>query len=241
MSDNKMKPKIGIFSLSSCEGCIVQILNLEDDILDILEHLHAVKCRILGVSEKNDQLDIAIVEGAVMSEHEKKKLLEIREKSRILIAIGDCACYGGKFLVKDFGIDEIKISLPRNTEKFIAHPLDKYVKVDYYLYGCPIDKNEALTLFKDLILNRVHVSKSYNVCAECILRENACLLDKGIECLGPITRGGCNAVCPSVGRECIGCRGPAEDANIDSLINIYKERGIKVPDYLLELAKIRKR
>ncbi|RLE85860.1 MAG: hypothetical protein DRJ39_00885 [Thermoprotei archaeon] len=69
------------------------------------------------------------------------------------------------------------------------------------------------------------------------MRENACLLDLGIPCLGPITRGGCKAACPSVGRECIGCRGLAEDANIESLISIMKEKGIEIPEYLYNLQK----
>ncbi|OYT30256.1 MAG: NADH:ubiquinone oxidoreductase [Thermofilum sp. ex4484_82] len=235
MSVKKDKLKIGIFSLSSCEGCLVQMLNLEDYLLEIFENLSLVECRILGV-KNGDEIDVAIVEGAVMSDDEEKRLAKIRQKSKILVAFGDCACHGGKFIVKDFDVEEIDTKLPR-TGKFRAYPLDKYVKVDYYVFGCPVDKGEVLDLFKDLLLGRIHVSKSYNVCAECILRENACLLDLGIPCLGPITRGGCKAACPSVGRECIGCRGLAEDANIESLISIMKEKGIEIPEYLYNLQK----
>ncbi len=225
---------MGIFSLSSCEGCLVQLLNMEE-LLEVLNNVDLVDCRLLGVKKNYEKLNIAIVEGAVMSDEEERELKEIRERADILIALGDCACNGSKFLVKDFNINEIKLNLSRRLNVFKSHPLDKFVKVDYYIYGCPIDQEDALTAFKDILMGKEYRPVSYNVCAECILKENACLLDKGIQCLGPITRGGCRATCPSAGRECIGCRGLAEDSNIDSLIEIYKRKGIEVPNYLRDL------
>lgn len=235
MSEGGQKLKVGIFSLSSCEGCLVQVLNLEDELLDMLRSIDLVQCRLLGVKKDYDVLDVAIVEGAVMSDEEEKELRKIRERSRILVSLGDCACHGGKFIVKDFGVKEIPMRLPRSVSAFRADPLDKFVKVDYYVYGCPIDKEDFFTLFKDLLLGREYKPVSYNVCAECILRENECLLEQGLACLGPITRGGCKAACPSLKRECLGCRGPAEDTNIDSLIDIFRKRGIEVPEYIWNL------
>ena len=231
------KPKVGIFSLSSCEGCLVQIVNLEDHLLEIFRRLDIVDCRILGVKKEYDELDVAIVEGAVMSDEEAEELKQIREKSKVLVALGDCACSGGKFIVKDFGVDEISTGLPRKRKVFRADPLDRYVKVDYHLYGCPISKEEFLSLVKDLLLNRTYSPAPYNVCAECILKGNECLLDKGVACLGPIIRGGCGALCPTVGRECIGCRGLSEEPNIESYIEILKDRGLEVPTYLFVLKR----
>ena len=228
-------PRIGIFSLSSCEGCLVHMLALGGDLLEVLGNVRVTACRILGVRDDGGGLDVAIVEGSVMSEEEEERLREIRRRSRILVALGDCACHGGRFVVKDFGVERIDIDLPRGVRGFRSDPLDKHVRVDYYLYGCPADKEEILTLFKDIMLGRAFKPKGYNVCSECILRENECLLDAGVACLGPITRGGCRALCPSFGRECIGCRGLAEDANIDSLVRTMRERGIEPPDHLMAL------
>jgi len=231
------KPKVGIFSMSSCEGCLVQVLNLEDKILEMMRCVELVDCRLLGVKKSYDRLDIAIVEGAVMSDEEERELREIRERSKILVALGDCACHGGRFLFKDFKFDGVPVDLPRGIKSFRADPLDKYVKVDYYVYGCPIDGDDFLRLFKELLMGKEYRPAPFNVCAECILKDNECLLDRGVPCLGPITRGGCGAVCPTSGRRCIGCRGLAEDANIDSLIEIFTKRGIEVPEYLWELKK----
>ena len=213
------------------------MLNMEDKLLDILSSIDLVECRLLGVKKDYDELDVAIIEGAVMSDEEERELKEIRERSKILVALGECACHGGKFLMKDFRLEEVPMKLPRGVKAFRADPLDKYVKVDYHVYGCPVYGEDFLRLLKDLLLGREYKPAPYNVCAECILRENACLLDRGVLCLGPITRGGCEAVCPSAGRWCVACRGLAEDANVESMIDILKERGIEVPDYVWDLAE----
>ena len=65
----------------------------------------------------------------------------------------------------------------------------------------------------------------YPVCMECKANENACLFDLGEPCLGPITRAGCNSWCPNNRSGCWGCRGPADDANIDQMKQIMKEHG----------------
>ncbi|MHA1580907.1 MAG: NADH:ubiquinone oxidoreductase [Candidatus Baldrarchaeia archaeon] len=232
------KPKVGIFSLASCEGCIVQILNLEDQILDLLSKVNIVDFRVLKEEKEKVPLDIAFIEGCITSEKDVKKVKELRENSKILVALGECACTGGKFLVKDFKNHENPLQLKEALVN--AQPLDQYVTVDYYLYGCPIDKNEFLELFKNLLIGKTPRPKSYNVCAECILHEKACLIEAGLPCLGPIIRGGCNAICSSVGKECIGCRGLAEDANIDSLIEIFQKHQIEVSSFLKHLQKLQK-
>ncbi|HDD64125.1 MAG TPA: NADH:ubiquinone oxidoreductase [Thermoprotei archaeon] len=231
------KIRLGIFSLSSCEGCLVQILNLEDYLVELFNMVDLVSFKLIGVDKEFDTLDVAVIEGAVMNDEEEKELKDLRERSKIIVALGDCACYGGKFIIKDFHVNGIKMNLPRKTTAFKADPLDKYVKVDYYVYGCPIVKYDFLQLMKDLLMDKPYRPKTYNVCAECILKENNCLIEAGLPCLGPITRAGCNALCPSVGRECIGCRGLSDDANIESLIQIFRERNIEVPSYLPKLLK----
>jgi coenzyme F420-reducing hydrogenase gamma subunit len=52
------------------------------------------------------------------------------------------------------------------------------------------------------------------------------MVSKGIPCMGPVTHGGCGALCPSLGRDCYGCFGPAELANTDSLTQQFKTLGL---------------
>ena len=60
---------------------------------------------------------------------------------------------------------------------------------------------------------------------QCKKKGNLCLLNEGKLCLGPITAGGCNALCPTNNVTCYGCRGPTKDANIKAFINLLKEKG----------------
>ncbi len=222
------KPKVGIFNLSSCEGCIVQILNLGDKLLRLFELIEIVDSRVLGIKKDYDYLDLAIIEGCVMSEEEKEKLVEIRNRSKVLIALGDCAVSANKNFMKDIVNSPVE-----------AKSLRQIVKVDYEIPGCPINSDEFYDKVIEIVMGKKVIDRSITVCSECILFENDCLLDKGLTCLGPITRGGCNALCPSNGRPCFGCRGLSDDANIDALIKAFEERGIPVPLYLSALNLIK--
>ena len=48
--------------------------------------------------------------------------------------------------------------------------------------------------------------------------------------MGPITFGGCNALCPSNNIPCYGCRGPLDDSNVDALVELFKEKGVSRED-----------
>lgn len=66
-----------------------------------------------------------------------------------------------------------------------------------------------------------------SVCLECKERDNVCVLvASGEPCLGPVTHAGCKALCPSIGRGCFGCFGPAEDPNPEALTALFRGLGI---------------
>jgi sulfhydrogenase subunit delta len=64
------------------------------------------------------------------------------------------------------------------------------------------------------------------VCHECKLNENHCLLLDNKFCLGPVTAGGCDSVCPSHGLGCVGCWGPVEDGNFKQHFKLLESYGI---------------
>lgn len=134
-------------------------------------------------------------------------------------------------------VPEGELEIPRfyHTVK----SLDQVVDVDYYLPGCPPEPHQiwavlqvvvaALTQGAELppkgsILGAGQVA----VCEECPLEKHEkavprfyrpyekqpepglCLLEQGLVCMGPATRGGCGALCPQVGMGCRGCYGPLD-------------------------------
>ncbi len=224
------KPKIAFFSFTSCEGCQLIVLTLEEKLLELLEHVDIVAFRE-AMSERRDDYDIAFVEGSITRQSEIPQLEEIRKRAKILVAMGACATTGGVNYLKNYlDMEQVKkIVYKERADKFDTiptRPLEEVVKVDYRIEGCPIDRDEFVEVTKSLLLGRKPRIPTYPVCVECKLRENVCVFDKGLFCLGPITRAGCKAICPTYGSGCEGCRGLIDDPNTSSHLNVLKEHGM---------------
>ena len=115
-------------------------------------------------------------------------------------------------------------------EHFDTYPtkaLDELVDVDFKIHGCPINGNEFKQIVRSLLLGKTPVVPDYPVCVECKQRFTICALHLGQLCLGPITRGGCNAPCPAGGLVCLGCRGPAADPNYDEMLALAERHGFQ--------------
>ena len=68
------------------------------------------------------------------------------------------------------------------------------------------------------------------------MREYNCLLTERVDmCLGPLTLGGCNARCPGLSIGCVGCRGPVDDANLESVTALFMENGFGREDIARKL------
>ncbi len=221
------KPKIGVFGFTGCEGCQLQIANKEETLGDLLSAVEIREFRLIS-SDKLGGYDIAFVEGSIVTEEEAATLRAIRAQAKILVAMGACACLGGVHNLRArFPLEEAVRSV------YGEHPVacgpvrrvSDVVPVDIELPGCPISKPEFEWLVRHLILGIEPRLPQYPVCYECKQRVNACVLDMGRLCLGPVTRGGCNAICPRNRFGCWGCRGPAAESNVESLVQILREHG----------------
>jgi len=93
----------------------------------------------------------------------------------------------------------------------------------------------VISLVKCLLTGKKFEQCHNPVCVECKLAENICAFERGEFCLGPITRGGCNAVCVTAGRKCWGCRGPVDEPNVNSQKDGMAKYGRKLEDMLLHL------
>ncbi|MCK4959742.1 MAG: cytochrome B, partial [Planctomycetes bacterium] len=88
------KPRVAIFDFACCEGCQLQIVNLEEEILDLLGGVDVVEWRE-ALSEQSEEYDIAIIEGSITRPEDEERIKDIRSKAKVLIAIGACATTGG--------------------------------------------------------------------------------------------------------------------------------------------------
>lgn len=213
------KPKLAIFDFACCEGCQLQIVNLEEEILNLISLVNPVEWRE-AMSEHIKDYDIALIEGSITRPEDEKKLRKIRKHAKILVALGSCASTGGVNKLKNnFDLEEVKqcvyggaADMP-HLHTAPTKAVDEVVPVDYKIYGCPIDRREFAYIVRCLALGKIPEIPDYPVCVECKLKENTCRYEYAEICLGPVTRAGCGARCPSCATWCFGCRGYVEDAN----------------------------
>jgi coenzyme F420-reducing hydrogenase gamma subunit len=227
------KPTVGLFGLTGCAGDQLVILNCEDQLLDLVNALDIRD--FLMASSANDvscELDLALVEGAVLSKRDEAKLRRIRARSKALMAVGTCAVWGGVAALNP-EVDRAKlleeIYGPQGAQYDSLAPrsLREVVKVDLNLTGCPIEKEQFLSAVSSLLNGDPPIFPEYPVCTECKMLENNCLLiEKSEVCCGPLTVAGCDARCPGLGIPCVGCRGPANEANVPSVLAMFGEKGI---------------
>ncbi len=208
---------IGVFELTSCEGCELQLANKEDTLVDFLRAADIVAFREIS-SAPPGRFEVALVEGAVTRDDEVPRLQAIREQARLVVALGSCACFGGVNRLKDAAPAAARDAVYGGTPvpSGPVRPLHDVVPVDLELPGCPVAKEEVERVLRHLVLDVPFDPPVYPVCVECKQRFVTCTFETGQLCLGSVTRAGCGAPCPAGGLGCWGCRGPAAEASLDA-------------------------
>ena len=267
------KPKFAMYWAASCGGCEIAVLNTHEKILDVYANFDvafwpvAMDAKYKDVEAMEDgSILLTLFNGGIRNDENEHIAKLLRQKSKILVAFGSCACEGCipglanlnpvceivqtafNTLTTDnpyqiyprttFDVPEGELHIP--TLAPILRPLDQVVDVDYYMPGCPPESHQIAAVI-DLVVKVVKGEAELpvkgsvigvgdsTVCDECPRTRNVktikffkriqdiapvdpdlCLLEQGIPCNGPATRSGCNARCPLVGAQCIGCYGPAE-------------------------------
>lgn len=230
------KPKLAIFDFAGCEGCQLQIVNMEEEILDLISVVHPVEWRE-AISDQSSEFDIAFVEGSITRPGDEEKLRRIREQAKVLVAFGSCADTGGVNKIKNnyalatsaTHVYGEHAKLPW-LESGPAKSVSEVVPVDYHIHGCPVDRQELSYIVRCLAQGKRPEIPTYPVCVECKLFENSCRYEHGEICLGPLTRAGCAARCPSHNTWCFGCRGTVDDPNIHAAREVMEQYGHTVAE-----------
>lgn len=232
-------PSIAVHGLTGCAGELLVILeNLEN----LIPYVRVASFPFAQSGNLDDRpVDIAFVEGSVSQPHDLERLQKIRAQARWLVGVGNCAVWGcvqrggcrkdtaDSMFEKTYG-DKSKVDVMPST------PLSDHVRVDVKLSGCPINSTQLLAVTASLLRDHLPYITSKPVCLECKLRENACvLIENNLPCLGPITAGGCGALCPTYGAACYGCWGPSEQPQMEAMATILQEKGYEMKEVMSRL------
>jgi len=225
------KPKVAFFSLTSCEGCQFALLDLGEKFFDFLREIDLVDFSLIEempFPKGKVEIDVSFVEGLPIRKEEIDLLKKIREESKILVAVGNCAALGGIPEIKNYQGKERTIRYIYKRMNHIFNPeikeIDNFVKVDFYIPGCPIEGEEFLKYSKELIKGKIPEIPQKPVCSECPHQgKETCFLRKKEPCLGPITLAGCRAICSKNGQLCYGCRGILKGINPKGFLETLKK------------------
>ena len=224
------KPTLAVFKFASCDGCQLSILDVEDRLMDVAAAVDIVNFPEASSRVLDGPYDVGLVEGSVTTPHDRERILEIREQCGLLVTIGACATAGGIQALRNAAeVDALAAATYAHPEylEVLAEstPISDHVDVDLEVPGCPVDGRGLVGILTAVLAGRRPDLPAHPVCVECKRRGVTCVIvSKGLPCLGPVTRAGCGAICPSYDRGCYGCFGPADIVNASSLAGRFEEK-----------------
>jgi sulfhydrogenase subunit delta len=233
MSQNG-KPKVAFFDFTCCEGCQLTVVDSLQTYPELLDVIDIVQFRE-AISERGEDYLVAFIEGSCSRASDEARLKKIREQAAVVVALGTCAHLGGVNALKALHpLEEVRAYVYGDKadwyETYDVRPIEAVIPVDFAIPGCPIDRDEFVACVKALLLGTKPPIPDYPVCVECKLQENVCMYTKGKTCLGPITRAGCKAICPSYGQSCEACRGYISNPNDSSMRHVLEKHGKTVEE-----------
>jgi coenzyme F420-reducing hydrogenase gamma subunit len=232
------KPKLAVWKFSSCDGCQLSLLDCEDELLAVTEHVEIANFPEASRAIIKGPYDVSLVEGSITTPHDAERIHQVRRQSKVLVTIGACATAGGIQALRNFKDVKEFTSIVYANPAYIetlnkSTPIADHVPVDFELRGCPISKIQLVEVLNAFLNGRKPNIPPYSVCMECKRRGVTCVMvANGTPCLGPVTQAGCNALCPSYQRGCFGCFGPKETPNTGSLGEWWKTLGTDDPTIL---------
>jgi coenzyme F420-reducing hydrogenase gamma subunit len=232
MTPSAARPTVAVWKFASCDGCQLSILDCEEELLQLAGTVRISHFLEMSRATVKGPYDLSLVEGSITTADDAERIKHVRRVSRRLVTIGACATAGGIQGLRNFAASGEYTSVVYAHPEYIraldtSTPISAHVPVDLELYGCPIDRHQLLSVLTAILAGRRPRVPGHSVCEECKGLGTVCLLvARGTPCLGPVTRAGCGALCPSVDRGCFGCFGPTDTANTRSLAGQLRGEGL---------------
>jgi NAD-reducing hydrogenase small subunit len=164
------KTRLATMWLSGCSGCHMSFLDLDEALIDLAGKVQIVYGPMVDVKEFPENVDIALIEGAVGDEEQLSLLKKARERSKILISFGDCAVSGNvpalrnafedsdNLVLQRAYVENVDLSpqIPKYVPQLLkkVYTLHEIVKIDYYIPGCPPSANVIGYVLNELLSGR---------------------------------------------------------------------------------------
>jgi NAD-reducing hydrogenase small subunit len=164
------KVSVATVWLDGCSGCHMSFLDMDERLIELAAAIDIVYSPIVDTKSFPEQVDLTLVEGSVSSEEDLEKIKKIREHTRLLIAMGDCAVTGNVPSMRNpFGPEKIlqHIYLRNAPDKIVPRllplvlPIHQVVAVDAFLPGCPPPADAIYFALTELLAGRLPDMNGY--------------------------------------------------------------------------------
>ena len=166
------KTSLATVWLDGCSGCHMSFLDIDERLLAIAEHVDLVYSPLVDRKDFPDVVDVTLVEGSVSSQGDLEKILHIRQHTKILISLGDCAVtgnvpslrnsVGAESVLRRAYLEDGLINPQLPTEGVpdllaVVRPVHSVVKVDVFVPGCPPSADTIFYALSELLAGRTPV------------------------------------------------------------------------------------
>ena len=165
--NSQKKLRLATAWLGGCSGCHMSFLDLDELLLDLFAVADLVYSPIADIKDFPEDVDIALVEGAVANVDHVKLAQEIRERSKLVVSFGDCAVTGNVTSLRNkLNVDDLLTRVYQEGPGSAPHgdaedvmpellpcviPLHQLIKVDAFIAGCPPDAERIWTAVGALV------------------------------------------------------------------------------------------
>jgi len=162
------KVKLATVWLDGCSGCHMSLLDMDAAIISVVRKVDIVYGPLVDAQDFPEDVDVTLVEGAVSSQEDISKLQLIRQRTKLLVALGDCAVTSNlpgmrntipvnKLLQGIYVENMHEGRIPGDhLPQLLKHsrPLQDFVKVDLCMPGCPPSSRAISGMLNDLLEGR---------------------------------------------------------------------------------------